>query len=101
MLKAFQNQKLKVGKSFEKDVKPVRPITLIYEKLIGGKMRKSGRATLVCCPIHGEQHPSCALYDDTNSFTCFSCGEHGDYINFVERTQNVDFKQALEIIKNL
>lgn len=109
MLKAFQNTKLKASGSFQKNFnkndKPTKPIVEIYEKLVGGKIKRSGRASLVCCPIpshgHEEKHPSCALYPDTNSYFCFSCGAKGDYINFVELTQNVDFKQALEIIKNL
>ena len=100
MLKAFQNNKLKVG-GFTPTEKPVKPIVDIYEKLIGGKIKRSGRSVLVCCPIHEEKHPSCSLYPDNNTFHCFSCGADGDYITLVMKTQNVDFKQALEIIKNL
>lgn len=100
MLKAFQKNQLKTG-GFTPTEKPVRSIVTLYEKLIGGKVKRSGRATLVCCPIHGEEHPSCALYEDTNSFYCFSCGAEGDYITFVEKTQNVDFKEALKIIEKL
>lgn len=92
--------KLKVG-GFERKEKPVRSIISIYEKLIGGKTKKSGRATLVCCPIHKEEHPSCALYEDNNTFYCFSCGAEGDYITFVEKIMNIDFKEALQIIEKL
>lgn len=111
MLKAFQNIKLKTSgfqNKFDSTEKPSKPIVEIYERLIGSngkKVIKSGRAYVVCCPLpshnHEEKKPSCALYNDTNSYFCFGCGAKGDYINFVELTQNVDFKQALEIIKNL
>ena len=112
MLKAFQNTKLKASGSFQKNFnkndKPTKPIVEIYERLIGSngkKTIKSGRAFVVCCPLprhgHDEKKPSCALYADTNSYFCFGCGGKGDYIKFVEEIENVDFKQALEIIKNL
>lgn len=82
--------------------KPVRPITLICEKLCPSpKEKRSGRALLVCCPLHGENNPSCALYDDNNTFYCFSCHEQGDYITFVQKVMSVDFKEALSIIERL
>lgn len=76
-------------------------ITKLYETLVGGKMRKTGRATMVICPFHAEKKPSCALYEDTNSFYCFSCGEKGDYIGFVMKINNLSYREALEELKNL
>ena len=90
-----------INKGFERQEKPVESIVKIHEYLIGGTQRRSARAVLICCPFHGENTPSCALYEDTSSYFCFSCNASGDYINFVEKTQNVGFKEALEIIRNI
>ena len=81
--------------------KPTANIVDLYEKLVDGQIKKTGNTILVCCPFHQEKHPSCALYEKTNSFYCFSCSASGSYIDFVMKIKNVDFKGALEIIKNL
>lgn len=81
--------------------KPKANIVSLYEKLVGGSIKRTGNTVLVCCPFHHEIHASCALYEKTSSFYCFSCSATGSYIDFVMKLNNVNFKEALEIIKNL
>ena len=100
MLNPFARPKIKASNLTHQE-KPIKPILEIYEALVGGTIKKTGNTILVNCPIHLEEHPSCALYESTNSFYCFSCGIGGDYITFVEKIMQVDFKQALEIIRGL
>lgn len=97
----FESRKHQSEKRFSNE-KPVKPILQIYEALSHGEQTKrSGRATLICCPFHGEDNPSCALYEDTNSYFCFACKEAGDYITLVMKMANVDFKEALSIIERI
>jgi DNA primase len=45
------------------------------------------------CPFHDESSPSFTV--DNNLYYCFGCGEGGDAIRFIERTQNLSFGAAL------
>ena len=66
------------------------------QALIGRSVRltRSGRESKGCCPFHGEKTPSFYVYDD--HFHCFGCGEHGDAITFVMKTQGATFMEAVE-----
>jgi len=107
MLNPYQKklilQKRKVSHFPSESVKPVRPILEIFEKLGNSdeRVKRINRGVLVCCPFHGESHASCALYEDTNSFFCFTCKEAGDYITFTMKLANVGFTEALSIIDRL
>ena len=50
------------------------------------------RAGFICCPFHQEKTPSMKIYKD--SFYCFGCGENGDIFSFVEKMDNLTFKEA-------
>lgn len=55
------------------------------------------RAGFISCPFHTkDKTPSLKVYKD--SFYCFACGEHGDIFNFVEKIENVSFKEAFQIL---
>ena len=53
----------------------------------------------VLCPFHNEKSPS--LHITKNKFYCFGCGEYGDAIEFVMKTKNFNFKQAVSYLINL
>jgi len=73
----------------------------VYDKLIGGKTKKSARATLALCPFHEENNPSFAMYEDTNSYFCFACGEKGSAIDLIMFIKDCSFSEAIEIAKEL
>lgn len=50
------------------------------------------RAGFICCPFHKEKTPSMKIYKD--SFYCFGCGGNGDVFSFVEKMDNLSFKEA-------
>ena len=50
------------------------------------------RAGFICCPFHKEKTPSMKIYKD--SFYCFGCGANGDVFSFVEKMDNLSFKEA-------
>lgn len=63
-------------------------------------LKRSGRSFFGLCPFHGEKTPSFAVSPDKQIFHCFGCGEGGNVIHFVMKTENVGFKEALEILAN-
>ncbi len=51
------------------------------------------RSGFIKCPFHiGDHSPSMKIYKD--SFYCFGCGENGDIFSFVEKMDNLTFKEA-------
>lgn len=46
------------------------------------------------CPFHPENTPSFFIFSD-NRFKCFSCNEHGDSVDFLQRLHGIDFKSSL------
>ena len=62
-------------------------------------LRKSGRIYKALCPFHQEKTPSFVVYPDSGTWRCFgACGTGGDIFAFVMKRENVDFREALEIL---
>lgn len=54
------------------------------------------RKVMALCPFHNDKKPgSFHINQETGSFKCFSCGEHGDLISFLMKRYNLNFKQAI------
>lgn len=58
-------------------------------------LTKKGQNYWGCCPFHNEKTPSFSVNEDKGFYHCFGCGEHGDIISFVMKSENVDFKTAI------
>jgi DNA primase len=48
------------------------------------------------CPFHDERTPSFGIDPGQKLFYCFGCGEGGDAFKFVQLTEGLDFRGALE-----
>lgn len=64
----------------------------------GIKLRKSGKSFLGLCPFHPDKNPSLHLNPVFGTFRCYSCGAKGDIIQWVMQLNNVDFKDALQML---
>ena len=63
------------------------------------KLQKSGRNYRGLCPFHTEKTPSFYVFEETATWRCFgSCGEGGDIFSFLQKRENMDFREALEIL---
>ena len=60
------------------------------------KVRRSGRSYMAVCPFHQEKTPSMSLDRGRGLYHCFGCGEGGDVFTFLQKTQGLDFHEALE-----
>jgi len=60
--------------------------------------RTGGDGFMGLCPFHDERSPSFSVSASKKVFNCFGCGEAGDVYRFVELTEGVDFKGALELL---
>jgi DNA primase len=50
------------------------------------------------CPFHDERTPSFGIDPAQKVYYCFGCQASGDLFTFVEETEGVDFKGALELL---
>ena len=66
--------------------------------LVGAKteLRRSGHQWMGTCPFHDERTPSFSVNATDKVFHCFGCGEGGDLFKFVELTDGLPFREALE-----
>lgn len=59
-------------------------------------LQKAGRNFRGLCPFHTEKTPSFYVFPDRGNWRCFgSCGEGGDLFSFVQKRENLDFREAL------
>ena len=69
----------------------------------GIEVVQRGNVLMAYCPFHkggNERTPSMQLYGEgaDQTYNCFACGARGDVINFVMEQEQVDFKEALQIL---
>lgn len=60
--------------------------------------RVLGRKGPFKCPFHNEKTPS--LHIKANHYKCFGCNQGGDAIDFVMKTNRVDFNNAVLFLKD-
>ena len=77
-------------------VKAAMEILPLVEDVV--RLRKAGSTYKGLCPFHSERTPSFTVSPARGTFKCFGCGEGGDAITFVEKTENVDFVGAIELL---
>lgn len=59
-------------------IRASNPLPVIVEQYTGQQISKHK----IHCPFHQDNTPSMHIYDD-GGFKCFSCGRHGDVLDFV------------------
>jgi hypothetical protein len=64
-------------------------------------LKKSGKHYIGKCPFHPDKNPSFVVFQDSQNWFCFGCRAYGDVIDFVQRFENTNFKQALQAIQQL
>jgi DNA primase len=68
--------------------------------LVGSKtdLRRVGSRLTGLCPFHDERTPSFSVNVEDKLFYCFGCHAKGDAIGFVEQTEGLDFREAVEFL---
>ena len=72
---------------------------LSLSDIVGRKValkRRSGAEYAGLCPFHNEKTPSFTVNDKKGFYHCFGCGEHGDAVGFVMKTEGLSFPESVE-----
>jgi len=62
------------------------------------KVKRSGRNVMAVCPFHQEKTPSLSIDPAKGLYHCFGCGKSGDIFGWVQETQSLDFREAVEFL---
>lgn len=89
---SYLMEKFGIEQDLNIDLAQQTPIESFYK----GKLSKFRKRATGLCPFHKEDTPSFTIYTDTNSYYCFGCNEGGDVIDFVMKTQNLNFIDAVK-----
>lgn len=63
-------------------------------------LKRSGRNYMGLCPFHKEKSGSFCVSPDKQIFHCFGCGVGGNVFRFIQKIENVDFRESVEILAN-
>jgi len=86
---------------FVEELRNRLPLGRVVGRKVAWDQRKSNQAKgdlWAPCPFHQEKSASFHVDDRKGFYYCFGCHEKGDAISFVQKTENVSFIEAIEIL---
>ena len=88
------------GMILKEDVEKVRAAADLYDIVSASvTLKPSGTGTYVgLCPFHDEKTPSFSVRPSLGVWHCFGCGLGGDVFGYVEQQENIDFREAVELL---
>ena len=67
----------------------------------GIQLKKHGENLLGLCPFHDDKEPSLVISPEKNLWHCLgACGEGGDVISWMMKSQGVSFRHAVELLRD-
>ena len=61
-------------------------------------LKKAGTNYRALCPFHHEKTPSMMISPEKQIFKCFGCQAGGDIFEFVQKMENLEFVEALNLL---
>lgn len=62
------------------------------------RLEKKGNDYKGICPFHDDSNPSLSVSPNKKVFKCFSCGETGNAITFVQKFKHISFPEAVKYV---
>lgn len=84
----------------QKDIERVRATADLYDIVSATvTLKTAGTGSFVgLCPFHDEKTPSFNVRPALGVWHCFGCGLSGDVFAYVEQKENIDFREAVELL---
>ena len=85
---------MKFGSQLIDEIKTRIKVSDIVSKKV--KLSPRGREFVGLSPFSNEKTPSFTVSDEKGFYHCFSSGEHGSVFDFVMKTENLSFVEAVK-----
>ena len=90
---------MKYPKEYLEEIKTRLKVSNVVSKIVN--LKKRGKEFVGLSPFKNEKTPSFSVNDEKGFYHCFSTGEHGNIFDFVMKTQNFKFGEAVKFLANL
>ncbi|PPR43594.1 MAG: DNA primase [Alphaproteobacteria bacterium MarineAlpha6_Bin2] len=85
---------MKLGRELIEEIKLRLKVSDVISKKV--KLKPRGKEFVGLSPFSNEKTPSFTVSDEKGFFHCFSTGEHGSIFDFIMKTENLNFKDAVK-----
>ena len=90
---------MKYPKEYLDEIKTRLKVSTVVSKTIS--LKKRGKEFVGLSPFKNEKTPSFTVNDDKEFYHCFATSEHGNIFDFVMKTQNLRFGEAVKYLSRL
>ena len=90
---------MKYPKEYLDEIKTRLKVSTVVSKSVS--LKKRGKEFVGLSPFKTEKTPSFTVNDDKEFYHCFATSEHGNIFDFVMKTQNLKFGEAVKSLANL
>ena len=87
---------MKYPKEYLEEIKTRLKVTQVVGKSV--KLKKRGKEFIGLSPFSSEKTPSFTVNDEKGFYHCFSSAEHGNIFDFLMKTKNYKFGEAVRIL---
>ena len=89
---------MKYPKEYLEEIKSRLKVSTVVSKFVA--IKKRGKEFVGLSPFNNEKTPSFTINDEKGFYHCFSTGEHGNIFDFLMKTQNLKFGEAVRSLAN-
>ncbi len=90
---------MKYPKEYLDEIKTRLKVSTVVSKSVN--LKKRGKEFVGLSPFKTEKTPSFTINDEKGFYHCFSTAEHGNIFDFIMKTQNFKFGEAVKYLANL
>ena len=90
---------MKYPKEYLDEIKTRLKVSTVVSKSVA--LKKRGKEYVGLSPFKNEKTPSFTVNDEKEFYHCFATSEHGNIFDFVMKTQNLRFGEAVKYLANL
>jgi len=90
---------MKYPKEYLDEIRTRLKVSTVVSKSVS--LKKRGKEFVGLSPFKTEKTPSFTVNDEKEFYHCFATSEHGNIFDFVMKTQNLKFGEAVKSLANL
>ena len=90
---------MKYPKEYLEEIKTRLKVSTVVSKYVS--LKKRGKEYVGLSPFKNEKTPSFTVNDEKEFYHCFATSEHGNIFDFIMKTQNFKFGEAVKHLANL